>query len=216
MDDKTLRNMILEELDWDPSFDSADIGVQVDNGVVTLTGHVRTFAEKVAAEKACIRVKGVRAIAQDLQIRTPGMKQTADDEIARRALDILTWNVSVPQDRLKVKVQHGFVTLTGDVDWQYQKTAAEEAIRRLGGVTGVSNMISLKGSPAAGDVKRKIEDALKRSAETEADSIRVSVADGKVTLEGKVKAFYERRVIERAAWAAPGVREVDDRVQVTG
>lgn len=216
MDDKALRNHILEELDWDPSFDGADIGVQVADGVVTLTGHVGSYAEKVAVERATARVKGVRAIAQEVQIRVAGLKKTSDDEIAKRALDILAWNVSVPDDRIKVKVQSGFVTLTGDVDWQFQKEAAEESVRRLGGVLGVTNAITLKLRPASTDIKRKIEDALKRNAETEASNIRVSVVDGKVTLEGKVRAYYERNVIERAAWAASGVREVVDHVQVTG
>lgn len=216
MDDKSLRNAILEELDWDPSFDSADVGVQVADGVVTLTGHVGSYAEKIAVEKACGRVKGVRAIAQEIEIRLPSVRKTADDEIAKRALDILAWNVSVPHDRIKVKVQHGFVTLTGECDWQYQKEAAEDAVRKLGGVVGVSNAIALKPRAFADDVQRKIEDALKRSAEAEAGNIRVSVVGGKVTLEGKVRAFYERNVIESAAWAAPGVLEVEDRVQVTG
>ncbi len=216
MDDKSLRNVLLEELDWDPSFDSADVGVQVADGVVTLTGHVRSYAEKVAVEKACARVKGVRAIAQDIEIRLPSLKKTADDEIAKRALDILAWTVSVPHNRIQVRVQHGIVTLTGECDWQYQKEAAEEAVRKLGGVVGVSNLISLKPRAFAGDIKRKIEDALKRSAEAEAGNIRVSVVGGKVTLEGKVRAFYERNVIESAAWAAPGVLEVEDLVQVTG
>lgn len=216
MDDKSLRNIILEELDWDPSFDSADIGVQVSDGVVTLTGHVGSYAEKIAVERACARVKGVKAIAQDIEIRLPSLKKTADDQIAKRALDILAWNVSVPHDRVKVKVQSGFVTLTGECDWQYQKEAAEEAVRKLSGVVGVSNLIALKPRAFASDVKRKIEDALKRNAEAEASHISVSVVGGKVTLEGKVRAFHERSVIESAAWAAPGVLEVEDRVQVTG
>lgn len=216
MDDKSLRNAILEELDWDPSFDSAHVGVMVADGVVTLTGYVGSYAEKVAVEKACGRVKGVRAIAQEIAIRFPSLKKTDDDEIAKRALDILAWTVSVPHDRIKVKVQGGFVTLTGQCDWQYQKEAAEDAVRRLGGVMGVANQIVLKPRAYEGDVKRKIEDALKRSAEAEAGNIKVSVVGSKVTLEGKVRAFYERNVIESAAWAAPGVLEVEDRVQVTG
>jgi osmotically-inducible protein OsmY len=131
-------------------------------------------------------------------------------------VDVWAWNVDVPQDRIRAKVQGGFVTLTGDVDWRFQRDAAEDSVRRLGGVMGVSNQIALKARVAAGDVRRRIEDALRRNAEAEASNIRVVVADGKVTLEGRVKALHERSVIESAAWAAPGVREVDDRVQVTG
>lgn len=216
MDDKDLRNLILAELDWDPSFDAADIGVVVADGVVTLTGHVGTYAEKLAVERATARVKGVRAIAQEIEIRSPSLKKTADDEIAKRALDILMWTVTVPHERIKVKVQAGFVTLSGDVEWQYQREAAEDAVRRLGGVTGVSNLVTLKPRPGSADIKRKIEDALRRTAETEAGKIQVTVVDGKVTLDGQVRAYFERNVIERAAWAAPGVREVHDRVQVTG
>jgi osmotically-inducible protein OsmY len=216
MDDKELRNLILEELDWDPSFESTDIGVQVADGVVTLTGHVSSYSEKVAVERACSRVKGVRAVAQEVEIRLPQHKKTADDEIAKRIVDVWAWNVDVPQDRIRAKVQGGFVTLTGDVDWRFQRDAAEDSVRRLGGVMGVSNQIALKARVAAGDVRRRIEDALRRNAEAEASNIRVVVADGKVTLEGRVKALHERSVIESAAWAAPGVREVDDRVQVTG
>jgi osmotically-inducible protein OsmY len=216
MDDKELRNLILEELDWDPSFESTDIGVQVADGVVTLTGHVSSYSEKVAVERACSRVKGVRAVAQEVEIRLPQHKKAADDEIAKRIVDVWAWNVDVPQDRIRAKVQGGFVTLTGDVDWRFQRDAAEDSVRRLGGVMGVSNQIALKARVAAGDVRRRIEDALRRNAEAEASNIRVVVADGKVTLEGRVKALHERSVIESAAWAAPGVREVDDRVQVTG
>ena len=216
MDDKALRNLILEELDWDPSFESADIGVQVHDGVVTLAGHVSSYAEKFAVERAVARVKGVRAIAQEILIRMPNMKKSSDDEIAKRAIDILSWNVSVPDERLKIKVQSGMVTLSGDVDWQYQRESAEDSVRKLGGVTGVINAITLKPRPASADIKRKIEQALHRNAETEAANVKVSVVDGKVTLDGKVRAYFERDVIEKAAWAAEGVREVVDRVLVTG
>jgi osmotically-inducible protein OsmY len=216
MDDKMLRKLILEELDWDPSFDSADIGVQVADGVVTLTGHVRSYQEKLAVERAVARVKGVRAIAAEVVIRVVSFKKTSDDEIAKRALDILAWSAAVPEERLQVKVQAGYVTLSGDVDWQFQKEAAEEAVKRLGGVMGVANNITLHVRPSSGNIKGRIEEALRRSAATEAQGIRVTVADGKVTLEGKVRAYYERDVIERAVWAAAGVKEVVDHVTVTG
>ena len=214
MEDKTLRQIIIDELDYEASIDAAHIGVAVDSGVVTLTGHVGNYAEKVAAEEAVKRVRGVRAIAEEIEVRYPGAKKTSDDEIAKRAIDILSWDVRVAYHSIQVKVQQGWVTLSGEVDWQYQKQAAEETIRKLSGIVGVSNLISIKARPQPADVKKRIEDALKRSAEVEANSIRVSVKDGKVTLEGKVRAWYERRLAEQAAWSAQGVSAVEDRLAV--
>jgi osmotically-inducible protein OsmY len=214
--DRKLRDLILAELDWDPSFDSSHVGVQATNGIVTLTGYVGSYAEKLAVERAVARVKGVCGIAEEIVVRPANLEKTTDDEIARRAVNVLAWSVGVPGDRIKVKVQSGLVELSGEVEWQYQKAAALESVRKLGGVLGVSDLIAVKARAAAPDIKRKIEDALKRNAETEAGSIQVQVADGKVILEGKVRALYERDVIERAAWAAAGVRQVEDRVVVTG
>jgi osmotically-inducible protein OsmY len=210
MTDKVLRQTIVDELDFEPSVDSANIGVAVDNGVVTLTGHVASYAEKVAAERAVARVKGVRAIAENIEVRYPGHKQTADDEIAERALSLLRWNVQVPKDSVKVKVEKGWITLTGTVEWRFQRMAAESAVRKLSGIVGVTNLIEVRPKVAPLDVKQKILDALKRNAELEADAIRVNVLDDKVVLEGKVKAWYERRIAERAAWSAPGVKAVQD------
>jgi osmotically-inducible protein OsmY len=214
MDDKILRQIIIDELDYQPSIDAADIGVAVESGVVTLTGHVGSYAEKVAAEEAVKRVRGVRAIAQEIEVRYPFSKKTSDDEIAKRAVDILGWDVRVPDERIQVKVQKGWITLTGEVDRHYQKQAAEEAVRRLSGVVGVGNLITIKPAVQPADVKKRIEEALKRSAQGEAGNIRVSVKDGKVTLEGKVKAWYERQLAEQAAWAAEGVEAVEDRIQI--
>jgi osmotically-inducible protein OsmY len=216
MDDKTLRGWVIAELDWDPSIDASGVGVAVADGVVMLTGHVKTYAERLAVEQAVRRVKGVKAIAEDIEVRPVTAKKTADEDIAKRALDIMTWDSSVPHEDIQVKVQQGLVTLTGAVEWQFQRMAAELAIRKLGGVVGIANLIALKPKVAAPDIKRRIEDALRRTAEAEADSVRVTVSDGAVTLEGKVRAYYERGLIERAAWAAPGVRAVDDRILVTG
>ena len=210
MTDKVLRQTIVDELDFEPSVDSANIGVAVDNGVVTLTGHVASYAEKVAAERAVERIKGVRAIAEKIEVRYPGHKRTSDDEIAERALSIIGWNIQVPKDSVHVKVENGWVTLTGTVEWQYQRVAAESAVRGLSGVVTVENLIDVRPRVAPGDVKQKILNALKRSAELEADAIRVNVLDDKVVLEGKVKAWYERRIAERAAWSAPGVKAVQD------
>ena len=214
MTDKYLRQIIVDELEFEPSFDAANIGVAVDNGVVTLTGHVASYAAKIAAERAVERVKGVRAIAGNIQVRYPGHKQTADDEIAARAVAILGWNVQVPEDSVKVKVEKGWIELTGEVDWQFQRVAAESAVLELSGVVGVTNFIEVRPKVAPGDVKQKILDALKRQAELEADAIRVDVTDGKVVLEGNVKGWYERGVAERAAWSAPGVKAVQDHLAI--
>ena len=214
MDDKTLRQFIIDELDFEPSIDAANIGVAVEKGVVTLTGHVANYGEKIAAERTVQRVKGVRAIAQEIEVRFSNQPKRSDDEIAQRALDILKWSVQVPAECIQVKVEQGWITLTGAVEWQYQKQAAESAIRKLRGIRGVSNAIEIKPLVAASDVHRKIMDSLKRNAEVEADSIRVVVDNGKVILEGKVKAWYERNLAERAAWSAPGVKEVEDRLSI--
>jgi osmotically-inducible protein OsmY len=212
MDDKFLRQLVIDELDFEPSIQAAHIGVAVEKGVVTLTGHVGSYIEKVAAEHAVERVKGVKAIAEEIEVRYGDQPKSSDDEIAQRAVNILTWSVQVPQGAIHVKVQRGWITLTGAVEWQYQKVAAETAVHKLTGILGVTNLIEVKPHLDAPDVKSKILDALHRNAELEADSIRVSVNNGNVVLEGKVKAWYERGLAERAAWAAPGVRSVEDRL----
>lgn len=214
MSDTNLKRAIMDELVWDPSVDSNHIGVTVDDGIVTLTGHVSSYSEKIAAEKAVKRVKGVRAIAQEIEVRFPNDKKTSDDQIAKRALDIIAWNSTIPKDKVQVQVQSGFVTLSGQVDWHYQRTDAEYAVRRLEGVKGLSNEIKVKPSVQASDVKQRIESALKRNAELEANSIKVSVTNGRVSLDGKVKALYERDLAERTAWSAPGVVSVEDHISI--
>jgi osmotically-inducible protein OsmY len=156
----------------------------------------------------------VRAVAQEIEVRYASQPKRSDDEIAQRALDILNWSVQVPSDSIKVEVENGWITLKGTVEWQYQKRAAESAVRRLSGVRGVSNIIEIKPHLAASDVRQKIMDALKRNAEVGADSIRVVVDNDKVILEGTVKARYERNLAERAAWSAPGVKDVEDRLSI--
>jgi osmotically-inducible protein OsmY len=208
-----LRQDILDELEYEPSVDAAHIGVAVDKGVVTLTGHVAKYAEKQAALAAVRRIQGVRAIAEEIEVRYPSDKKTSDDEIAKRAIDILGWDTMVPSGSIQVMVRAGWVTLTGTVDWYYQKTHAEEDIRKLSGVHGVINSIEIKPSVQAYDVRRKIEEALKRHAEIEANAIRVTVQEGnKVVLEGKVDNWGERYAVENAAWSAPGVKSVEDRM----
>lgn len=215
MSDLTLRQTVLDELEFEPSVDAAHIGVAVKDGVVTLSGHVGSYAEKLAAEQATRRVKEVQAIAQEIEVRYPEDQKTADDEIAARALNILRWSAVVPAGSVLVKVQDGWVTLSGQVSWQYQRNAAESQIRRLSGVKGVVNSVTIKSRVQPIDVKRKIEDALKRNAEIQAQSIRVSVEDGgRVELEGNVHDWREREVAENAAWSVPGVVRVDDRLHI--
>lgn len=214
MNDSLLRQDIIDELEFDPSFCGEHIGVAVDKNVVTLTGHVESYAEKLAAIAAVRRVKGVHAIAENIEVRYPHQNKTADDQIAKRATDILNWDVLVPTD-IDVLVQDGWVTLSGNVDWYYQKTAAEDDVRKLSGVRGVTNKIKIKPRVDTANVKTKIESALKRHAEVEAKAIRVTVQDGnKVVLEGKVDNWDERRAVETAAWSAPGVAAVEDRLTI--
>ncbi len=214
MDDTILRNHVLAELDWDPSINATEIGVTVKKGVVTLTGHVRTYPEKVAAERIVMNVKGVRAVAEEIEVRPLHTQTWADDEIAKRAVDILDWDVTVPNEAVQVRVRDGWVSLSGEVEWNYQRMAAENAVRKISGVTGVSNLITIKQRVQATDIKDRIEKALKRNAQLEADAIRVQVDGNTVTLEGRVRAWYERDVAETAAWAAPGVKSVEDRLAV--
>jgi osmotically-inducible protein OsmY len=213
MEDKVLKNLVEDELAWEPSIDSADIGVTVENGIVRLLGHVPNYAQKATAENAVKRVKGVRGYVEDLQIRPAGQPYT-DEAIAERVANLIEWDVTIPKGAIKVKVESGYVTLSGEVGWQYQRFAAEQGIRKLPGVRGLSNVITVKPSVSAGDIKKRIEEALERTAEVEANKIRVSVVGDKVQLDGNVRAWFEREIIEHAAWAAPGVKAVDDRVRV--
>jgi len=215
MDDKQLRQNVLDELEFEPSVDAANIGVAVDDGVVTLSGHVSSYAEKLAAEQAVRKVKGVRAIAQEIEVRYPTDKKMADDEIAKRALSVLKWHAVIPEGAVKVTVQKGWVTLAGEVNWQYQKKTAEDAVRKLTGVIGVVNNISLKPAVLVSDIKRKIEGALARRAHIEAEAIRVNVRDGnKVVIEGNVNSWEEREAVADAAWSIAGVQSVDDQLTI--
>ncbi|GAA0336438.1 BON domain-containing protein [Sphingomonas oligophenolica] len=212
--DSQLQHDVMAELEWDPSIHHADIGVSVTGGVVTLSGLVRSYAEKLEAEKAAYRVAGTKAIAEELKVRYPADAKTADSEIAKRIVDVLAWDALVPDDRIKVKVEQGWVTLTGTVDWYYQKEAARRAAGRITGVVGVTNLISLRQVPVASDVKERIMAAIKRSASDDAASVTVLTDGGKVTLGGRVKAWTERQIAERAAWAAPGVTSIVDNIVV--
>ncbi|WP_342239438.1 BON domain-containing protein [Inquilinus sp. OTU3971] len=215
MNDLDLRQRVIDELEFEPSVDAANIGVAAENGIITLTGHVASYAEKFAAERVAQRVKGVRGIAQEIEVRTPVGKKKADDEIAAQAVNIITWDTTIPNEVVKVKVQSGWITLTGKVDWQFQKVAAEQAVRKLSGVVGVTNLIEIEARVRASDVKSRIENALKRSAEIEAGGIRVHVvSDSKVVLDGRVHSWHERDAAERAAWSVQGVTEVDDHLAI--
>ena len=215
MNDKELRQLVLDELEYEPSLDAADIGVTAENGVVTLSGYVTDYLQKVAAERAAWRVKGVRAIAQKIEVRLAGDKRQHDDEIAQRILDIFAWNSAVPEKKIRAKVSDGWVTLSGEVDWHYQRNAAESAVRKLSGVKGVTNAIQLTVGAQKSDVKRRIEDALRRYAEIEANNIRVEVKDdGTVRIEGRVDNWGERSAVERAVWSAPGVRNIVDNLVI--
>ena len=215
MKDAQLRQDIIDELEFDPSFDGEHVGVVVDKNVVTLNGHVSSYAEKLAAIAAARRVKGVHAIAESIDVRLPYQSKTADDQIAQRASDILNWDVLVPKDSVDVLVHDGYVTLSGTVDWQYQRVAAEDDMRKLSGIVCVTNMITIKPRVEASDIKTRIESALKRHAEVEAGAIRVSILNGdKVVLEGHVDNWDERHKVENAAWSSPGVAAVDDRLMI--
>lgn len=214
MNDLSLRQSIMDELEFQPEIDAANIGVTVDNGVVTLTGHVKSYAQKVSAERAVKSIKGVRAVAEEIQVRPMKSAGMADDAIASRALNILTWSSDIPEQDIKVVVQNGWITLEGEVDWQYQKETAEMAVRKLSGVVGVDNRLTLRPQVNVEDIQRRIEEALKRNAEVDAQEIHVKVEGDVVKLEGKVHLWRERKIAERAAWSVPGVRQVDDHLRI--
>ncbi|MGB7847546.1 MAG: BON domain-containing protein [Candidatus Acidiferrum sp.] len=214
MTDLELKKNVESELNWEPSINAAEIGVAAKDGIVTLTGHVKSYWEKSSAERAASRVSGVRAVVNELEIRLPNSSERTDEDIARAAVRALDWSVSVPSDRIKVKVCKGWITLEGTVEWQYQKSAAENAVRNLLGVKGVSNMIEVKPQVSKVVVKSAIEDALKRSAELDASRITVETDGDKITLRGTVRSWVEREEAERAAWGAPGVRRVDNRISI--
>ena len=210
--DVQLRKDVFEELTADPSLDAAEIAVTVKDGVVTLGGDVGSYAEKWAAERAVKRVAGVKGLAEEIQVKLPGPAERTDADIARAAVNALQWNVSVPSERVRVKVQNGFVTLEGEVSWQFQREAAHDAVRHLTGVRWVDNQIVVKPAVSASAVKGKIETAFTRNALLDAAGIAVNVKGDAVTLRGVVRSWAERDEAERAVWAVPGVAHVDDHL----
>ena len=213
-DDSTLKKRVEDELDWAPMVDESDIGVLVEEGVVTLTGTVRSYSEKLAAEAAVKRVKGVRAVVEQLEVRFLGPPDLSDAEIARRAVNVLDWDVSIPRGRVMVTVEDGHVTLTGTVDWRYQADQARIRMGNLPGVTRVTSHLTVRPAMTADNVKQRIENALARVSALEAKGIRIEVKGSEVTLEGEVDAWADREIAEQAAWSAPGVTSVIDRIRV--
>jgi len=213
--DRQLQQDVIAELKWEPSVDSTQIGVEVKDGVVTLAGHVSSYAEKCDAERATQRVAGVKALAVEMDVKLAGLSSRTDADIARSVENVLQWTTFLPNDAIKIMVEKGWVTLTGEVDWQYQRQAAAAAVRYLMGVQGVSDQITIKTKASASAVKSDIEAALKRRAQQDAHEILVSVHGSDVTLSGKVHTWSERELARHTAWSTAGVRSVVDNTQMT-
>jgi osmotically-inducible protein OsmY len=213
--DSRLQHDVLDELKWQPTVDASQVNVNASNGVVTLTGLVPRYANKMEAERIAKRVLGVRAITNDIEIELSPADERTDGEIAHSAANAFTWHTWIPQDDIEVIVHKGWVTLKGTVDWQYQRTSAQEAISQLDGVRGISNLVGLTIKPQPIDIADKIESAFKRCAEVDASHVRVKTTANTVVLEGSVSSPLELAEADRVAWAAPGVTKVDNRLTIS-
>jgi osmotically-inducible protein OsmY len=213
--DRELQADIIRELEWEPRVDSANIGVTVDQGAVTLTGHVRTYAEQVAAERAVTRIYGVRAVANELVVKLPNDWRRDDSDIALATSNQLAWNVSIPKDAIRASVRQGWVTLDGQVDWAYQSVVAEKIVRGLIGVKGVTNRVVVRPRVQTKDVQAKITEALHRQAQIDARRIWLTTEDGHVTLHGQVSSWSEAEAAKKASASAPGVTRVESALTIT-
>jgi osmotically-inducible protein OsmY len=212
--DSELKRVVLDELSWEPSVDAAHIGVTAKDGVITLTGHVDNYSNKAGAEKAASRVKGVKAVVEEIEVKLPYDVKRSDEDIAAAAVDRLGWNSTIPNGAVQVKVEKGWITLSGTVDWQFEKSAAELDVRALSGVIGVSNQVLVSPTVSASSVKDDIEQALRRSWYYDPDTIQVNAIGGKIKLTGNVTTWNARRLAGMTAWSAPGASSVDNAITV--
>jgi osmotically-inducible protein OsmY len=212
--DRDIKRDVEDELRWDPDIDSTDIAVNVNNAVVTLTGFVRSYMQKYEAEKDAKRVAGVAGVANDIEVRPPDIDDRPDPEIARDAIARIKSELPYSWDKIRTVVSKGWLTLEGEVEWYYQRQRAEDAVRRVRGIRGVTNSIEIKPQVAPAEIRRKIEDALRRAAEIDASRVTVEASGGEVILRGTVRSWAERQEAERVAWAAPGVTKVDNRITI--
>jgi osmotically-inducible protein OsmY len=212
--DVDIQQDVLEELSWDPHINVSDIGVSVKEGVVTLTGLVDNYLVRLAAQNAALRVKGAHAVANDIEVRLHTSAERTDSDLALAALYALKWDAAIPTDKIDITVSHGYLTLRGEVEWPFQREAAERAIRRLAGIKGVTNWVTVAIRATSGDIKQKIEKALVRNAETDAHHITVEVHGHAATLKGHVRSFAEKLAAERTALSAPGIASVDNEIKI--
>lgn len=213
--DEDIQRDVLEELKWDIRVRPNEIGVAVKDGIVTLTGWVDSYLKKIAAEEDAHRVPGVKAVVNDIEVRLPGSAERTDADLAKAVLDALKWDAGIPTDKIDVTVDHGWVTLKGEVDYYFQKRDAEHAVERISGVRGVTNLLTVKPQPTPDDLKQQIEQALVRNAETDAKRITVEVQGSKVVLRGTVSSYAEKKAAEETAWSTPGVTEVDNHIVIS-